>query len=205
MELVSQGQIEEALAVQRKEGGRLGQILIRLGYVSRDEVILALAYQKGVDWADLEEMPVDFFWETRDLPKPEDGVCFVIPTEQRKAGGDLDTVAGSAPVSRFLNLILVTALEANATELDFGIHDDGFDVRYRIEGIRYDMESVPLHLAGPVLARLRHLIGIDPAHPGGRLVAFATLQTSSQSYTVDAISMKAERGESVVLQLRRIP
>ena len=34
MELVTEGQIQEALALQREKGGALGSILVELGYVS---------------------------------------------------------------------------------------------------------------------------------------------------------------------------
>jgi len=49
MELLHEGHIQEALQIQRKQGGLLGEILVTLGYASRDEILLALAAQKGVD------------------------------------------------------------------------------------------------------------------------------------------------------------
>ena len=55
LELVSEGQIQEALLIQRKQGGLFGEILIALGYISHDELVLALAEQKGVDVRDLHE------------------------------------------------------------------------------------------------------------------------------------------------------
>ena len=47
MELLHEGHIQEALQIQRKQGGLLGEILVTLGYASRDEILLALAAQKG--------------------------------------------------------------------------------------------------------------------------------------------------------------
>jgi hypothetical protein len=49
MELVNEGHIQEALQIQRKQGGLIGQILVSLGYVAQDEVFLALAAQRGSD------------------------------------------------------------------------------------------------------------------------------------------------------------
>ena len=60
LELVTEGHVQEALQVQRKEGGRIGEILVRLGYVTADEVELALQVQKGVrivDPSDLQAPP----------------------------------------------------------------------------------------------------------------------------------------------------
>jgi type IV pilus assembly protein PilB len=47
MEILTESQIQEALHVQREHGGVIGEILVQLGYVAREEVLLALAAQKG--------------------------------------------------------------------------------------------------------------------------------------------------------------
>jgi hypothetical protein len=49
MELVSEGQIQEALQIQRKQGGVIGEILVGMGYVAREEILLALAAQMGME------------------------------------------------------------------------------------------------------------------------------------------------------------
>src|SRR5579863_1873141 len=59
MELVSEGQIQEALAIQRKEGGVIGEILVKMGYVAREEILLALAAQMGMEVVDLDELDID--------------------------------------------------------------------------------------------------------------------------------------------------
>lgn len=53
LELVNEGHIQEALQIQRKQGGRIGEILVKLGYVTTDEVALALVSQKGLKFEDL--------------------------------------------------------------------------------------------------------------------------------------------------------
>ena len=59
MELVTEGHIQEALAHQRKKGGVFGEILVELGYVSKEEILLALAAQLGMEVIDLDEMDID--------------------------------------------------------------------------------------------------------------------------------------------------
>jgi len=56
MELVTEGQIQEALAMQRQKGGAIGDILINLGYINREELLLALGAQMGMDVVNLEEL-----------------------------------------------------------------------------------------------------------------------------------------------------
>jgi type IV pilus assembly protein PilB len=59
MELVSEGHIQEALQIQRKQGGLIGEILVGLGYAAREEILLALATQKGIDVADIDKLDPD--------------------------------------------------------------------------------------------------------------------------------------------------
>lgn len=56
MELVAEAQIQEALAIQRSEAGRIGQILLKLGYIAKEEILLALAIQQGVDPTELDDI-----------------------------------------------------------------------------------------------------------------------------------------------------
>ena len=55
-ELVTESQIQEALQVQRKQGGLLGEILFNLGYVAREEVQLGLAAQMGMEIVSVDEI-----------------------------------------------------------------------------------------------------------------------------------------------------
>ncbi|NUP96119.1 MAG: hypothetical protein HUU28_08140, partial [Planctomycetaceae bacterium] len=51
--VVREGQVQEALAEQRKRGGLIGQILVELGHVTSADVALALAEQAGLETVDL--------------------------------------------------------------------------------------------------------------------------------------------------------
>ncbi|NRA96855.1 MAG: Flp pilus assembly complex ATPase component TadA, partial [Planctomycetes bacterium] len=52
-----QGQIQEALATQRDKGGQIGQILIDLGYITREALLRGLAEQAGMPTVDLKADP----------------------------------------------------------------------------------------------------------------------------------------------------
>ena len=69
MELVSEGHIQEALQIQRKHGGLIGEILVGLGYVAREEILLALATQKGIEIVDLDALDLDGDLGTSTAPK----------------------------------------------------------------------------------------------------------------------------------------
>jgi len=58
-EVISEKELEEALAVQQRSGGFLGEIIINLGFSGPKEVGEALAKRLGVPYADLSEENVD--------------------------------------------------------------------------------------------------------------------------------------------------
>jgi type II secretory ATPase GspE/PulE/Tfp pilus assembly ATPase PilB-like protein len=184
MELVSEVQIEEALTVQRRQGGVLGQILVRLGYVANEEVLLALAAQMGMVFVDQADIGDDVV--TRAIRLMEDEEVRFLPPDP---SWPLDDPASSAPVTKLLNLILCTALKADAAELHFQRIDDQCHVRYRVEGVLYDMESPPLHLAAPLLARLRSLTRFPTQRS-------ATVEMSGRRYRVEPTA----DGESMFLR-----
>ena len=58
MKLVTESQIQEALAIQKQRGGVIGKILVSLGYVSEDDVNIALGKQAGMEVVDLDEVDI---------------------------------------------------------------------------------------------------------------------------------------------------
>ncbi|MAY74263.1 MAG: general secretion pathway protein GspE [Phycisphaerae bacterium] len=52
--LISRAQLDEAIAEQRRTGERLDRVLVRLGFVSRDDVLHALGDQLHMEVVDLE-------------------------------------------------------------------------------------------------------------------------------------------------------
>lgn len=77
-DLLTRGQLREALAVQEAEGGRLGHILVDHGFVDERELADALSLQLGVPFFELEGwvldpmvvrlVPADFCRHHRILP-----------------------------------------------------------------------------------------------------------------------------------------
>ena len=54
--VVREGQVQEALAAQRKHGGLIGQCLVELGHCSSADVARALAEQAGLESVDLDKV-----------------------------------------------------------------------------------------------------------------------------------------------------
>jgi len=56
--LLTEKELEEALAHQTKNGGALGRVLIDLGVATENDILLAIAKQAGMDIIDLEHLEI---------------------------------------------------------------------------------------------------------------------------------------------------
>lgn len=57
--VISHKQLEKALAHQKEHGGLIGQVLIQLGFVTEEDVALALTAQYGFPYLPLENYEID--------------------------------------------------------------------------------------------------------------------------------------------------
>ena len=122
---VNRDQIHEALEVQKEQGGPLGQVLVDLGYIDADTRAMALGYQAGMDWVDLEKFDIaeDVI---RQVPAQMANAYKVIPIAFDTEGNHL-TVAVASPDNfaatddlRVLMGFDVTAKVTSAEALDRG-------------------------------------------------------------------------------------
>lgn len=79
---------------------------------------------------------------------------------------DLDALvlaAESNKVKRLLNLVLMQAIKDKASDIHFEPFEDEFKMRYRIDGILYEMVPPPVHLALPIVSRVKVMANLDIA------------------------------------------
>lgn len=57
--LLTNEQLEEAQRIQKKSGGKIGEILVREGFVKQDDIIQVLEFQLGIPHVKLEKFNVD--------------------------------------------------------------------------------------------------------------------------------------------------
>jgi len=115
---LSSGIIEQALVLQRDEGGRIGEILVRLRAVTEEEVLQALGRQLGIAYgaelkpddvdADLAALvPIGFAKQHRVLPVKREGDVAMVAMSDPLDVGALDDLRTQLAVE--VQQVLVTS------------------------------------------------------------------------------------------------
>src|SRR6185295_3226692 len=236
---ITEPQLQEALALQKDQGGRLGTNLVKLGHLSEKSLVEALSQHFGVPAVDLNAMeidesvlkiiPADIARKYTILPVSKAGatvtVAMIDPTnvfamddvkfmtgykvepvvaaetsirnaidrfygsthaiELKKVMEDLTEESGAdlevldededldlatleeeseqAPVVKLVNIILSDAIKRGAYDIHIEPYEKEYRVRYRIDGILYEMMHPPLKLKEAITSRCKIMSKLDIA------------------------------------------
>jgi general secretion pathway protein E len=114
---------------------------------------------------------------------------------------DLVAQANEAPVIRLVNLLLLEALDARASDAHLEAYSGTLRVRYRLDGVLQDMPSPPAHLAPAIVSRVKIMAELDIAER--RLPQDGRIRLHLQDRQVDVrvSTLPTLHGESLVLRL----
>ncbi|MCP5521097.1 MAG: Flp pilus assembly complex ATPase component TadA [Verrucomicrobiales bacterium] len=114
---------------------------------------------------------------------------------------DISDTADSAPIVKFVNLVLHQAVQDRASDIHFEPFEDSFRIRYRVDGALYEMAPPPLHLAIPVISRIKVMSNLDIAER--RLPQDGRISVNIGGRLVDlrVSTLPTQFGESVVLRV----
>ena len=76
---------------------------------------------------------------------------------------DLVQMAEDNRVKKLLNLVLLQAIKDKASDIHFEPFEDEFKMRYRIDGVLYEMIPPPKHLADAIVSRIKVMSGLEIA------------------------------------------
>ncbi|MCD4826029.1 MAG: Flp pilus assembly complex ATPase component TadA [Phycisphaerae bacterium] len=86
--------------------------------------------------------------------------------EDRGESIDLDTIkdmADSNPVKRLVNMVLLEAIRNRASDIHFEPFEEEFKMRYRIDGVLYEMLPPPKSIAVAIASRIKVMSNLDIA------------------------------------------
>jgi type IV pilus assembly protein PilB len=109
--------------------------------------------------------------------------------------------ANSAPIVKFVDLVMTQAIKERASDIHFEPFETEFKIRYRVDGALYEMAPPPVHLANPVISRIKVMANMNIAER--RVPQDGRIMTVVDGKPVDmrVNSLPTQHGESVVLRV----
>jgi type IV pilus assembly protein PilB len=232
--LISNDQLAHALSEQKTNPGRLGSTLVRLGYLSSDDLVNFLSVQFGVPAVNLHDfsisdevielvpselvnkhhiMPInrigstliiaacdptdlsaiddikfitgynveitvaseisikeaiDKFYDSSSMLDDiiadfDDSELELVQGEEEPDSSFLQKETEDAPVIRLVNKIMVDAIRRGASDIHIEPYEKFFRVRYRIDGVLYEIMKPPMKLKNAILSRIKIMSELDIA------------------------------------------
>ncbi len=279
MGVLTREQVHECLKIQGQRGGKIqiGQVFLELGLVDEVQLRLALAAQRGMEYASIDGMdiapgviekvpaqmaktyhivPIEYnqgrneltvaldspenfratddlstlmgfkvvakitdgdalekalakYYEAQDENITElideiQGDTFLAEFEGRNQSIDLDELkelSESNPVKKLLNLVLIQAIRDKASDVHFEPFENEYKMRYRIDGVLYEMIPPPKYIAAALSSRIKVMANLDIAER--RLPQDGRISLTVQGNPVDlrVSVLPTMFGESVVLRV----
>jgi type IV pilus assembly protein PilB len=278
-------QLDAALNHQRLNGGRLGSILIRLGYVDDDDITALLSKKYGVpsinltyfeiEPAVIKLIPIEVAQKHMVVPLSRvgstltvastdptnvfamDDIKFmtgfnvepVVATEASimealekyygtqhaielkrvyeqiaqvdKESVELDLEANGeeeevsldqlqrssedAPIIKLVNLILSESMKKGASDIHVEPYEKEFRVRFRIDGILYNMMNPPLRLRDAIISRIKIMAKMDISEKrlpqDGRIKIRTSIAGRQKEIDFRVSSLPTLFGEKIVMRL----
>jgi general secretion pathway protein E len=114
---------------------------------------------------------------------------------------DLLDSANKAPIIKLVNSVLFQALKLRASDVHFQPYTDRMQVRFRIDGILYDMDSIPKNAQDAVLSRLKVMAKLDIAERRLPQDGRASVRIGDGEVDVRVSLVPTSSGERAVLRL----
>ncbi len=269
---IHEGQVQEALGVQKEEGGFIGQIFVRLGAIDESELMVALGRQAGLEYVDLSSttiatavidridastanllhvVPIGFENDTLTVAMSDpmnasilDDLRFQLGCEIKGAiaddgqiskaiaehygtqvgsvsdivkevdeaasaaaqGGPIDlsdreAAAKATPIVKLLNFVLFQAIRDQASDIHLEPFEDDFRVRYRVDGLLYELDPPPKHLAEPLISRVKVMSNLDIAETRMPQDGRIELMIAGRPVDLRVSTLPTRFGESCVIRI----
>jgi type IV pilus assembly protein PilB len=275
--MITEEQLKKAIELQSKENGRIGSNLIKLGFLSEEELVSFLSKQYGVPAINLSDYVIDssvtkfiphevaqkyhiipvarvgatltiamvdpsnvfaiddvkfmtgynvepvvaaesaikeaivkHYGQSDaiqtvmdDLTKKEgELVDFIQDTEDDEVDiADLKQAVEEAPVVKLVNLILGEAIMKGASDIHLEPYEKNFRVRYRIDGVLYDIMQPPLKLKAALSSRIKIMSELDIAER--RLPQDGRIKLKARGKAIDlrVSTLPTLFGEKIVMRI----
>lgn len=114
---------------------------------------------------------------------------------------DLEEESNSAPIIRYVDLVLYQAIKEKASDIHFEPFEDDFKIRYRVDGALYEMAPPPQHLKQAIISRIKVMSSLNIAETRLPQDGRITKEINDQPIDMRVSTLPTAFGESVVLRV----
>ncbi len=129
----------------------------------------------------------------------------VVDTNEEINLADLARASEDAPVVRLVNVLLVDSLRRGASDIHVECYEKLFRIRFRIDGVLYDVMQPPMKMRDALISRLKIMAKLDIAEKrlpqDGRIKIKVKVDDRSRELDFRVSTLPTLFGEKVVLRL----
>jgi type IV pilus assembly protein PilB len=122
-------------------------------------------------------------------------------TEQAPNVSNLTSLDDDAPIVRYVNSLIEQAIQNRASDLHLEPTENDMRVRYRIDGVLHELDTVPRAVQSALISRLKIMSNVDITErrvpQNGRI----TVQIGQRSVDLRTATLPTVWGEKVVLRV----
>jgi type II secretory ATPase GspE/PulE/Tfp pilus assembly ATPase PilB-like protein len=134
-------------------------------------------------------------------PAATEAIAATLDDEAAFAVGDLRALANEAPVIQLVNVMLLDALKAGASDVHVESTTDGLRVRMRLDGVLREVSALGKAHQSGILSRIKLLAGLDIAERRVPQDGRARLALADREVDLRVSTLPSIHGESAVVRL----
>ena len=142
---------------------------------------------------DIVQESLDDLGDDDDIMSLAEGVAM--------GGEDILDVANKPPIIKLVNMLFFQALKMRASDIHLQPYEDRLQVRYRIDGVLYDMEAIPKKVQEAVTSRIKVMGRLDIAERRLPQDGRASVRIGDAEVDVRISSVPTNHGERIVMRL----
>jgi general secretion pathway protein E len=156
----------------------------------RSAILSAINYAYDMSSDSAEQVIQDMREEDRDL--------ILSAVEET---GDLLDDTSDAPIIKLVNLILSQAIKARASDIHIEPYQNRIKIRYRLDGILYDMLTPPKHIQSTLISRIKIMARLNIAEKRLPQDGRIEIKIGDRDVDIRVSTIPIAFGERVVLRL----
>ena len=122
-------------------------------------------------------------------------------TKEVEGAQDLLDIANKAPIIKLVNMILFQALKMRASDVHIQPYEEKLQIRYRIDGILYDMMAPPKKIQDAVISRVKIMGKMDIAERRLPQDGGCHVKLGDSDVDIRVSSVPTSFGERIVMRL----